>query len=243
MAVDGPASPVRELPVVGLRISACLNNSSRVSSADLSEFWLEMTPLGALTSSKSFWVSAFGFPKSRTVLRLLKTFASCLGCSVPASAVSSAPASGVPLLSPVFRSVPASVFRSFLRYFVRSCFRNWGRTSAVSSGPANNFRPVLPPCFLQVYNQDSARPFPVTTYSYFLTSDTLTATMDPTIEQILAVSDRDFLHDVLKDLCQDSAMARQAVLEHFTAFPNDPSANNADTRGAAGGDQVSLVRS
>ncbi|KAK8062829.1 hypothetical protein PG997_014926 [Apiospora hydei] len=51
--------------------------------------------------------------------------------------------------------------------------------------------------------------------------------MDPTIEQILAVSDRAFLHGVLTDLCMENGFVRQAVLQRFTALPDGPSTNNS----------------
>ncbi|KAK8078808.1 hypothetical protein PG994_002615 [Apiospora phragmitis] len=57
--------------------------------------------------------------------------------------------------------------------------------------------------------------------------------MDPAIEKILAVSDRSFLHDVLRDLCMDNSFVRRAVLERFTALPDGPSGNNAGAGDAA----------
>ncbi|KAK8029693.1 hypothetical protein PG993_010984 [Apiospora rasikravindrae] len=66
--------------------------------------------------------------------------------------------------------------------------------------------------------------------------------MDSTIEQILAVSDRSFLHGVLRDLCKDNGFVRQAVLERFTTLPDGPGSNITDTGNAAGGDQLHLPR-
>ncbi|KAK7959240.1 uncharacterized protein PG986_004094 [Apiospora aurea] len=64
--------------------------------------------------------------------------------------------------------------------------------------------------------------------------------MDPTIEQILAVSDRAFLHGVLTDLCMENGFVRQAVLQRFTALPDGPSTNSSSAGNAAGGDQAAI---
>ncbi|KAK7995099.1 hypothetical protein PG990_013872 [Apiospora arundinis] len=62
--------------------------------------------------------------------------------------------------------------------------------------------------------------------------------MDPAVETILQVSDRDFLHDVLRKLCVDNGFVRQSVLEHFAALPSAPSQDNpGDGNANAGDDQ------
>ncbi|KAK8859704.1 hypothetical protein PGQ11_010438 [Apiospora arundinis] len=60
--------------------------------------------------------------------------------------------------------------------------------------------------------------------------------MDPAVETILQVSDRDFLHDVLRKLCVDNGFVRQSVLEHFAALPSAPSQGNAGDGNANAGD-------
>ncbi|KAK7993786.1 hypothetical protein PG989_007167 [Apiospora arundinis] len=60
--------------------------------------------------------------------------------------------------------------------------------------------------------------------------------MDPAVETILQVSDRDFLHDVLRKLCMDNGFVRQSVLEHFAALPSAPSQDNAGDGNANAGD-------
>lgn len=105
-----------------------------------------------------------------------------------------------------------------------------------------NFTLILTPTFASTSPSTLTATSPVpTANNYFLTPGNLHEVMDPAIEKILAVSDRAFLHDVLRDLCMDSEIARQAVLEHFTTLPDGPKDNMTGVRDAAVRDQVSFV--